>query len=42
MAQAQGRNAAIETGSMEPNAAMVLIVSLVGRRAMEIWGQGGA
>ena len=37
-----GRDAALDTGQMEPNAAMALVVDLVGRRAMEIWGQGGA
>jgi hypothetical protein len=37
-----GRDAAIETGQMEPDAAMGLVVDLVERRAMEIWGQGGA
>lgn len=37
-----GRDAAIETGQMEPDAVMGLVVDLVERRAMEIWGQGGA
>ena len=37
-----GRDAAIETGQMEPEALMGLVVDLVERRAMEIWGQGGA
>ena len=37
-----GRDAALDTGGMPPNAAMALVVDLVGRRAMEIWGQGGA
>jgi hypothetical protein len=37
-----GRDAAIETGEMEPDAVMGLVVDLVERRAMEIWGQGGA
>ena len=37
-----GRDAALETAEMEPDAAMALVVSLVGRHAMEIWGQGGA
>jgi hypothetical protein len=37
-----GRDAAIETGQMEPDAAMDLVLDLVTRRAMEIWGQGGA
>ena len=37
-----GRDAAIETGQMQPDAAMALVVDLVARRAMEIWGQGGA
>ena len=36
------RDAALETAEMEPDAAMALVVSLVGRHAMEIWGQGGA
>ncbi len=37
-----GRDAAIDTGEMEPDAVMGLVVDLVERRAMEIWGQGGA
>ena len=37
-----GREAAIELGQIEPDAAMGLVVDLVERRAMEIWGQGGA
>ena len=37
-----GRDAALETGQMEPDAAMALVADLVRRRAMEIWGQGGA
>jgi hypothetical protein len=37
-----GREAAIELGQIEPDAAMRLVVDLVQRRAMEIWGQGGA
>ncbi len=36
------RDAAIETGQMEPDVVMGLVVDLVERRAMEIWGQGGA
>lgn len=36
------REAAIELGQIEPDAAMGLVVDLVERRAMEIWGQGGA
>ena len=37
-----GQEAAIDTGAMEPDAVMQMVVDLVGRRAMEIWGQGGA
>ena len=37
-----GHAAAVETGQMEPEAVMGLVVDLVERRAMEIWGQGGA
>ena len=37
-----GQEAAIDTGAMEPQAVMQMVVDLVGRRAMEIWGQGGA
>ena len=34
-----GRAAALDTGQMAPDAAMALVV---GRRATELWGQGGA
>lgn len=37
-----GHTAAIDTGQMQPDAVMRLVVDLVERRAMEIWGQGGA
>ena len=37
-----GRDAALDTGAMEPDAVMQMVVDLVGRRAMEVWGQGGA
>ena len=37
-----GRTAAIEVGQIEPEAVMGLVVDLVERRAMEIWGKGGA
>lgn len=37
-----GHAAAIETGQMQPDGVMGLVVDLVERRAMEIWGQGGA
>lgn len=37
-----GRDAALDTGQMEPDATLALVVDLVGRRALEIWGQGGA
>ena len=37
-----GHEAAVDTGAMEPDAVMQMVVDLVGRRAMEIWGQGGA
>ena len=37
-----GHAAGVETGQMEPEVVMGLVVDLVERRAMEIWGQGGA
>ena len=37
-----GHDAAIETGQIEPDALMALVVDLVQRRAYELWGQGGA
>ena len=37
-----GHTAAVETGQIDPEPAMGLVVDLVERRAMEIWGQGGA
>ena len=37
-----GQEAAVDTGVMEPEAVVQMVVDLVGRRAMEIWGQGGA
>lgn len=33
---------ATETGLMEPDALMRTVIDLVERRALEIWGQGGA
>lgn len=35
-------DAATETGMMEPDALMKMVIDLVERRALEIWGQGGA
>lgn len=37
-----GHAAAVETGQLDPEPVMGLVVDLVERRAMEIWGQGGA
>ena len=37
-----GRDAALDTSAMEPDAVMQMVVDLVGWRAMEIGGQGGA
>ena len=37
-----GRDATLSGGAMEPDAVLQMVVDLVGRRAMEVWGQGGA
>lgn len=36
-----GRDAAVETRRMEPDAAMALVADLATRRAMETWHHGG-
>ena len=37
-----GHAAAVDTGAMGPEAVVDMVVDLTSRRALEIWGQGGA